>query len=249
MPFSIDYDGPAPIDSFLVLRPATSNSTDITTAESSSQSFTSAFRGRTIQSTPLTLPSGYKASVVTISQVAPTPSTSQLNSNKVDVKVEEEEREREKKRQRVTKPPARQQKFSMDSDDDEEGSDDNADGSVSPEPEQPEQPTEPIQPEQPLAASNAEERGTRIRIAPIAEVKGDELTVWGPDGPIDKGDDTFFRTVGEWYSVVAPLVSASSARSAFMALSEPHKLFVMDPQLTHCVPFSFSSLCGPQLHA
>nr|CDI56159.1 hypothetical protein BN887_01887 [Melanopsichium pennsylvanicum 4] len=148
MPFSIDYDGPAPIDSFLIQAPAPSQSSIFspTSAETDSSSLISAFRGRAIQSTPLQLPTGFVAKVITVSQVAPArlPTFSKGAANN---HVEEEQ-----------------------------------------------------------ATQEAEDRNPYIRIAPIAQVIGGTLTVWGPDGPIDKGDDTFFRTLGEWYSVISPLL-------------------------------------------
>ncbi|SNX87435.1 uncharacterized protein MEPE_06145 [Melanopsichium pennsylvanicum] len=217
MPFSIDYDGPAPIDSFLIQAPAPSQSSIFspTSAETDSSSLISAFRGRAIQSTPLQLPTGFVAKVITVSQVAPArlPTFSKGAANN---HVEEV---RHKKRQRMmaNKPPARQQKFSMDSDDDDDddddgeaydqstvdaASDDKDDGiAVSPA-----HPVDAPTKFQEQATQEAEDRNPYIRIAPIAQVIGGTLTVWGPDGPIDKGDDTFFRTLGEWYSVISPLL-------------------------------------------
>lgn len=111
---------------------------------------------------------------------------------------------RESKRQRTTmRPPARQQKFSMDSDDEEHDDDEPDQDAVSVA-----SPTRTPEPESVVSPPELQaEQKPRIRISSIAAVSPPELTVWGPDGPIDKGDDTFFRTVGEWYSVVAPLVS------------------------------------------
>lgn len=200
MPFSIDYDGPAPIDSFLVLSPASE--------PGAPESFTSAFRGRAIQSTSLPLPSGYKAKLVAVEQIAPSPTAQPSSSTNGANGVEGGERE--KKRQRVAKPPARQQKFSMDSDEEGSEPEEEEHEEQSPAPQ-----SEPVVVEAGITPAEVKEK-MKLRITPIAQVKGDELRVWGPDGPIDRGDDTFFRTVGEWFGVVAPLVSPASARLWFV---------------------------------
>ncbi|CBQ70136.1 conserved hypothetical protein [Sporisorium reilianum SRZ2] len=202
MPFSIDYDGPAPVDSFLVQRPA-SPATDAVPDNSTGESFISAFRGRAIQSTPLPLPAGFVAKVVSVSQVVSSPtSTSDGSTTALAQTDANEEAEREKKRRRIAnQPPARQQKFSMDSDDDDEGDADQDDvdsiHDASPPPQSPEP--------QPADQQKPHNAGPTIHIRPLATVHPNHLTVWGPDGPVDKGDDSFFRTVGEWYSVVSPL--------------------------------------------
>ncbi|KAJ1036231.1 hypothetical protein NDA18_000096 [Ustilago nuda] len=206
MPFSIDYDGPAPINSFLVLRPASASDSDATDG---SQSFISAFRGRAIQSTPLPLPAGYKAKLITVSQVAASAGPAAESSSRDTAAVQEEQteaKEKEAKRQRLAKPPQTQQRFSMDSDDDDERN--GFSQETSSEPPQPSA-SLPNGAETPKSSQGeariSKEAGPRIRIAPIAEVSGDELRLWGADGPIDKGDDTFVRTIAEWYSVVSPL--------------------------------------------
>ncbi|SPO29193.1 uncharacterized protein UTRI_06142 [Ustilago trichophora] len=200
MPFTLDYDGPAPVDSFLVQRVAEPSSSS--PANETKQTFTSAFRGRAIQSTPLSLPQGYVAKVVSLSRVAPIPAPESSGS----AERREQEQEREKKRQRISapKPPARQQRFSMDSDDDDEGEHED-DDDASPELQDASPESEPAAPAQDQPDKTTEETAPKIRITSIANVTNSTLTIWGPDGPIDKGDDTFFRTVGEWYGVVAPL--------------------------------------------
>jgi hypothetical protein len=106
--------------------------------------------------------------------------------------------------------PAKQQRFSMDSDDedneDEEQSD--RDASLEPEPELAQQ-----EESQPTVGRTNERAAARVRIAPVARVADDELRIWGPDGPVDRGDDTLFRTVGEWMTTVAPIVSLGPARA------------------------------------
>lgn len=210
MPFSIDYDGPAPIDAFLVQRRADPSSSssgggESVTGESVRDSFMSAFRGRAMQSTPLALPKGYVAKVACVAQVVERSSGGGGSGGGGAVAVGSgvDEAEREKKRRRTAKqPPARQQKFSMDSDDDDD--DVHSIHAASPPPPQS---TET----QPAAGSTPPRAGATIHITPIAQVHPNHLTVWGPDGPIDKGDDAFFRTIGEWYNVVVPLVSLRSS--------------------------------------
>ncbi len=36
----------------------------------------------------------------------------------------------------------------------------------------------------------------------------DRLLVWSPDGPVDRGDDVYVRTLMEWHGVIVPAVSA-----------------------------------------
>ncbi|KAF6767222.1 Ribonuclease H2, subunit C [Kalmanozyma brasiliensis GHG001] len=198
MPFHIDYDGPAPVDSFLVRR----------SASDEEESFISAFRGRAVQSTPLPLPHGFVAKVVEVSQVAGSSSGSSRGAAADSEAAQhraEEDRERERKRRRIAhQAPAQQQKFSMDSDEeDEDEGQSPAEDEYEPAPPQEEAERAPAAVE--LTEQKASE-GPTIHIEPIAQVASDQLTIWGPDGPIDKGDDTFFRTIGEWYSVVAPLL-------------------------------------------
>ncbi len=126
MPLHIDYDGPAPVDSFLVQRSASSSS------PSEGESFISAFRGRAIQSTPLPLPEGFRAKVVTVSQVgSATPSGSASVDGRADAEATAKKdaealaRERDTKRRRIAnQPPAKQQRFSIDSDDDDDDGND-----------------------------------------------------------------------------------------------------------------------------
>lgn len=153
---------------------------------------------------------------MTLSQIESEPSTSSRPSlqeaqeqRKEEEKQKQELREREKKRQRTTRPPAKQQKFSMDSDDDDlddEAASDAADESLPPSPVLQQQEESPTL-SSPEDQKKTKAEGPKLVISPLATVLNDQLRVWGPDGPVDKGDDTFFRTVGEWYTVVAPLVS------------------------------------------
>lgn len=220
MPLHIDYDGPAPVDSFLVQRSASSSS------PSEGESFISAFRGRAIQSTPLPLPERFRAKVVTVSQVgSATPSGSASVDGRADAEATAKKdaealaRERDTKRRRIAnQPPAKQQRFSIDSDDDDDdGNDDEEEqfdddyASISMQPEQDAAAT-PAAVESTPESRQSQSTGPTIRIEAVAQIASDQLTIWGPDGPIDKGDDTFFRTVGEWYSVVTPLVSLTFRR-------------------------------------
>lgn len=250
MPFHIDYDGPAPIDSFLIRQQHSSPAGDESAAQN--DSFVSAFRGRAIQSTPLPLPEGFKAKLVAVSQVATaaadaasssSPSSSAIAGTSRTTAVGQQETEqqqateREAKRQKThaqppptlplpsRRAPAKQQKFSMDSDDEEEDQDsdhdhDEDEGNFAYRSNADESGSLPNADddsgrgeERVIESSNApQESGPKIRIQSIAEIQPSSsasatgLTIWGADGPIDKGDDTFFRTVGEWYSVITPLV-------------------------------------------
>lgn len=209
MPFSIDYDGPAPVDSFLVKQPASDVVTSSTDDDDGAlSSFVSAFRGRAIQSTSLPLPPGFKAQLVSVEQIAPTPSDSAAAGPSLIYEEIDQEKERERKRQRTApRAPAKQQKFSIDSDDEDDQDGDYALDHLC-EPEQHKQPSPEPEPQTAIDSIQAvQDRRPKIRISSIAEVKDNELRIWGPDGPIDRGDDTFFRTVGEWFTVVGPLVS------------------------------------------
>lgn len=270
MPFSIDYDGPAPIDSFLVLRradpvPSSEQSPGAVQAEQEPRresSFVSAFRGRTMQSSQLKLPVGFEAKLIRVEQIAPASSSSRNTSSEPNDTEEEAAREKEaewkQKRRRVerSQPVAmKQQRFSMDSDDDDDD-DEEKDGdagelasSATLEPESSQeaarnQQAVPLTDTTPAQAA----RGPSVRISTLAHVADNELRVWGPDGPTDKGDDTFFRTLGEWYSIVAPLVSALC--SPFRALSDPAVPLGTDKASTLCPwPCLYRRCLDIQLHA
>lgn len=204
MPFTIDYTGPAPIDSFLVLRPAPPNPNPDTQADNDNdndnhshnhnhhlgQSDISAFRGRTIQSLQLPLPPGYVGNLVEIQDALldPQPRQSQQPSAPPAPK-------RPKTTLPPPRPPAKMQKFSIDSDDDHDDEEQDEDEQA----QVPEAQAEP-QHEQSLPA-----KGHIIR--PVAQIQGDAIRVWGADGPVDCGDDVFFRTLQEWVSVVSAEVS------------------------------------------
>ncbi|CEH15747.1 PHOSPHATIDYLINOSITOL N-ACETYLGLUCOSAMINYLTRANSFERASE SUBUNIT P (DOWN SYNDROME CRITICAL REGION PROTEIN 5)-RELATED [Ceraceosorus bombacis] len=67
MPFSIDYDGPAPVSRYMVVRSASDTESPSELEHSKlSAALVSAFRGRTIHGTPITVPAGYKAHVVEV---------------------------------------------------------------------------------------------------------------------------------------------------------------------------------------
>lgn len=177
MPFSVDYDGFAPIDSFMLLRPAPSSGVAEPTP-----GFISAFRGRTIQSTALPLPPGYQAHIVQLSQVGSSTPTNDI--------IEPAPKAHYR--------PAKQQKFSMDSDE-EDGDDDDAD-----------EQEERASPDTQMAEVTPRPKvGHQTVIRRKAAVANSDVRVWGADGPIDTGDDPYFRTVEEWMTVIGPLVSKS----------------------------------------
>ncbi|PWN45656.1 hypothetical protein IE81DRAFT_319948 [Ceraceosorus guamensis] len=67
MPFSIDYDGPAPVSRYMVVRSASDTESSVELEHSDpSAALVSAFRGRTIHGTPIAVPAGYKAHVVEV---------------------------------------------------------------------------------------------------------------------------------------------------------------------------------------
>ncbi|PWZ03465.1 hypothetical protein BCV70DRAFT_224893 [Testicularia cyperi] len=224
MPFSIEYDGPAPIDSFMVIRPApstqSSKDADSQPHSSNEQSYVSAFRGRAIQSTSLPLPTGYRVEIVEISQSASNPVEASASKNPAQNGMElsaavrpAEQQTPLKKRPSSIHRPAKQQKFSMDSDDeDQEEAHTDAEDGQEQEPRRPESPDAPVassrdaQSEQaPSPASAAHRGGITTVIRPVASAANNEIRIWGADGPIDRGDDTYFKTVQEWLGVVSPL--------------------------------------------
>ncbi|KAN0063771.1 hypothetical protein ACQY0O_003821 [Thecaphora frezii] len=247
MPFHIDYTGPAPIDTFLVLRPASPSpdSPDDPAAAADDDekkpaqqetSYVSAFRGRRIQSTQLVLPPGYVGKLVhltttttpssaygstspsTDTQGAPVPKRPKLSSPSPRTTAAVAPHQ-----PKLALKPVKMQKFSMDSDDD---ADDAGEGDEAAREEA------MIEYEEQVAAAaqaarvqlrsnglapTAEEGGVQEReqeeegeeeeqrqvLTPLAALQDGAIRVWGPDGPVDRGDDAWFRFLDEWVGVVA----------------------------------------------
>ncbi|EPQ27055.1 uncharacterized protein PFL1_05339 [Pseudozyma flocculosa PF-1] len=204
------------------------------TAKPTAESLVSAFRGRTIQSTQLPLPKGYVGRIVSASTSVVPSATPASSGPEVDpdrpssakkARLDAAASSRAQ-RNRLPPPPkpAKMQRFSMDDEDDDEQEEDEEededhderaeagngldglptqgrdgagnDGDDDPEPAQLASPAEPAQPE------------VRQMLRPIAAMADDAIRVWGPDGPVDRGDDVFFRTVEEWVGVVCAEIHA-----------------------------------------
>ncbi|PWN52253.1 hypothetical protein IE53DRAFT_367367 [Violaceomyces palustris] len=267
MPFHLDYDGPAPVDSFMVIRrDQDSEPGDDGPANDDNPappSLISSFRGRSIHSTSLPLPEGFKCrlfsssaesraeSFQTSDESSPTStslggagpsvgakvgsrdgSSSEARDTRQDSSWEAQKVGlRRSPRKKTLPPPSRPVKaarFSMDTDSEEEGSEGDEGNGAGQEGEDEVLKTyhslRPATPERfecdpEIASVGRIDRGEgedvqakgqeeeddgqpHQSLVPVAQVADDHIRVWGPDGPIDRGDDVYFRTVEEWINVV-----------------------------------------------
>lgn len=236
MPFQLDYTGPAPVSTFLLLSPAEAASEEcpqellhdknVDASKEGEKSpmpqYITAFRGRKMHATPLPLPPGWSGAVYEVpppppadavvaqtpapSRSKPTPPVDALAKNaskgpkKFSLDSESDDSDRESEHAAAAEAPAvgdvtagellLSHKF-VDEDNDM-GKDEDED-----DPEM-QAPVRAAQTLRPLAG-----------LAPLPNDSRSALLVWAPDGPADTGDDRFFRTLGEWQSVVIDTVRSS----------------------------------------
>lgn len=186
MPFSIAYDGPAPMDTYFVMQEP--EASEKTFDAYTSTEAVSAFRGRKIHGTRVVLPDTYQLGFFRVREDAP---------DEADRPPPPSDRER-KRASTQTAPPAsvRGSRFSLD--DDEEEEEDEEENTTYEDSIVPAYEPEAIQAKRGVAWA-------KECLYPVASA-GDSLWVWGPDGPIDAGDDVYIRTCREWLSVIAPAV-------------------------------------------
>lgn len=190
MPFSIEYNGPAPVDTYLVLHKSDEKATEPVDLQADTEAV-SAFRGRKIHGTKLQLPKNYTLGFFHMrEEEAPADFNAAPKSTRTNSSVSA-----------VTAPPApvRGSRFTLDDDedeDDDEGALDHTDfhdyPSTADEPEEISAGPEPL-------------AWAKHGLHPVASA-GNSLWVWGPDGPIDSGDDAYIRTCNEWLTTIAPVV-------------------------------------------
>lgn len=156
MPFSIDYNGSAPVDKYFVTRPLSDNERE------------SSFRGRRVHGTRLEL-SGYCVGLYRVH--------------------ESDIREPAPKRLRQSLPskpgPVRAKRFALDDDDVGTG------------------------PETEVTSGHGHKAEDHAAVHSIYEMRadavaGDTIWIWGPDGPVDKGNDAYIRVSTEWLSTIVP---------------------------------------------
>jgi hypothetical protein len=224
LPLRIEYDGPAPVSRYFLVQPeaasssnSTANGASATAAAGESsplapRTYEAAFRGRALHGTalevaPLRL---FLCDVPSSSSAAPAASAPVKRAKVAaapPAPAPSDEGLRRSPRKRAMPPPppakkkgAKMQVFSMDSDSDGEPADEEQDlgwgdeeapGSRASLP--PEAPAE----EQLAAPPEQREQGRTMRVQATA----DELILWAPDGPLDTGDDVYWRTLCEWRGV------------------------------------------------
>lgn len=192
MPFSIDYNGPAPVHTYFVLHPAQNCDAHVTTDcphifdEEINTAAVSSFRGRNIHGVRQTLPFGYELGFFRMSQeVKQTASYPSQRSTMTSPMSQ--------------RTPKQAKKISLD-DDDEDKLTEN------------EYTCEHYQaslPSESLSPNNIEDEGSEPALVhclnPVYHA-GTSFWVWGPDGPVDQGGDPYMRTWNEWIQVVSPAV-------------------------------------------
>lgn len=192
MPFSIDYTGPAPVDTFFLFQPIEPESGDGLSKEA-----VSAFRGRRVYGTRLALPESYRLGFFCVQE--------ETIADETEQKIAPSKRRTQAKTTRRVEPaaPVRGSRFALDDDEDD---DDETDNVGMPFSEVPGPPSEDDGYEGNSRLST-QLAPTRHSLRPVADA-GTSLWVWGPDGPIDAGDDAYVRTCNEWLQVIAPSVCA-----------------------------------------
>lgn len=239
MPLRIEYDGPAPITRYFLVRPeapasgangsaaqpAAAEEGEASSPATAPSTYEAAFRGRALHGTALELaplqlylcdvPSSSSSSS-SAAAAAPAVSAPAKRIKVVAPPAPESSDAglRRSPRKRAMPPPpppakkkgAKMQVFSMDSDSEGEPADEEEQGLGWDDDKAPDGPrsTSPEAPaeDQPAASpeQRAQARAMHVRAA------ADELILWAPDGPVDKGDDVYWRTLREWQGVRAGLM-------------------------------------------
>ena len=183
MPFSIAYSGPAPVDTYFIMRPTetpnrryeTLPTEDDIHAELSEESSAS-FRGRYIHGRLMRLPDNYKISFCHLCNHSfDSGSAEKLSSIKKP----------------VVRAPVRGSRFSLDEEDvEDEGTD--------------------ILPQYIKGSTNTKDGPIMSREFVLSPIYPAEsfFWIWNPDGPIDVGGDPFIQTCHNWLLKLAPAVSS-----------------------------------------
>lgn len=185
MPFSIEYNGPAAVNTYFIMRspghPGTDPDFDPMTGEESNASF----RGRYLHGKKISLPKNYKISFFqrdshgSVSNRSPASHPVAKSSAPMP----------------IARAPVRGSRFSLDDDED--------DGLKS---ESTLQYTDHFQePEDVSMKNDSSHRDYEHTLSPIY-YGGNSFWIWNPDGPIDAGGDPFIQTCQEWLLNVAPAV-------------------------------------------
>lgn len=192
MPFSINYNGSAPVHTYFVLHPAQDSGAHVTADpcktfnDETCTAAISSFRGRHIHGVRQKLPFGYELGFFRMSrEVMKSPSNPSQRSNMTGLLS-----------QRMPKVP---KKFSLDDDDDDNFADDDCTGDH----------YQTLLPSESLFSENVDDEDSEPAsihsLNPVYHA-GTSFWIWGPDGPLDQGGDPYMRTWNEWIQVVAPAV-------------------------------------------
>lgn len=188
MPFSIDYTGPAPVDTYFVMQNASESSNN---NGCSDQEAVSAFRGRKVFGTRLDLPESYRLGFFHKQKDPVDDHGEETISNKI-------RGSRTTTKQAVPPAPVRGSRFTLDDDEEEQDAQELENFEMS-------EPPTTVTKDSVEAQSACKLSNTGHSLYPVASMDR-SLWVWGPDGPIDQGDDEYIRTCREWLGVIAPAV-------------------------------------------
>lgn len=206
MPFSIEYTGTAPVNTYFIARPVISILADGVASSQKHDSIDfakdkeaiSAFRGRKLHGTRLELPPSYRLDFFRTRK-------EDISSNTGKQMVMKNRPLLVPKPANAPPKPVRGLRFSLNDDEEDmpgmpvTSSDTNNDISST------------------LAVEEIEPENTTKSIpdhfvCPIFSV-GNSLWIWSPDGPVDAGDDVYFRSMNEWVKTIVPVVSVSTLYS------------------------------------
>jgi len=185
MPFSIAYNGPAPVDTYFIMRSAETCSTGPTCSSTkddfdpiSSEESSTSFRGRYLHGKKIRLPDNYKISFFQLGDHSSSSRASTVKLSHV--------------KERVVRAPVRGSRFSLD--------EDNVEDEVA-----------DVTPEYTEETSRVEDTPTMTReyaLNPVYHADS-AFWIWNPDGPIDTGGDPFIQTCHDWLLKLAPAVSST----------------------------------------
>lgn len=216
MPFTMDYAGPAPVDTYMVLQPAPSTTVGLpgsmpldevaTWDEDVATEALSSFRGRRLHGMRLPLPPSYRVGFFQVEEEsAPGPEDKHRDTSVARLPTD--------KAKIPTAPPApvRGARFSLD-EDEGEGEEDEGHGIMAWSSQAPAAPrpwdTDAQDSDEGLTPFLGSDRAPPRHCYRAMHDAGSKVWVWAPDGPIDQGGDPFVQTTGVWLQRIAPALHA-----------------------------------------
>ena len=200
MPFSIDFNGPAPVQTYFVTHPVHDPSDDPTSHNENE--LTASFRGRRIHAIKMPLPKNYRLDFFRVEEDKSTPrSTRRTSSAPKPVS--------QPIRNVSSHAPVRGSRFTLDDEDEDKDEEMTCMTAI-----RDEFSAIPDEDDIPSTFLHEADSSTTVlnptHVLRPAYMCGASVWIWGPDGPVDGGYDPFILTCQDWVEQVAPLVRISS---------------------------------------